>query len=96
MIIYAFGGSLREGSLLKGVWFFCVALATTSVPRTSVSENTNNKDIHWKHDEGALNSNHELLPGKLKMTWKQSKREMKETECALRSFVVIQYISISF
>lgn len=39
-------------------------------PWTRVSEDTYNKQIYGKHDDRALNSDHDLLPGELDMTCK--------------------------
>lgn len=41
----------------------------------SISEDANYEDVYWKHNEGTLDSNHKLLPGKLKLTWKQRRCE---------------------
>lgn len=40
--------------------------------RTSVSEDTHNKEIDGKHDDWTLNSDHNLLPGELDMTCKEN------------------------
>lgn len=55
---------------LEAISFLFFVLTTGSLSRTSVSEDADYEDIYGKHDEGTLDPNHELLPGELKVTWK--------------------------
>lgn len=61
-------GLWRQSLLRFATFLVRVAPAATRLPGTSVPEDTDNEDIHWEHDEGALHSDHELLPSELEMT----------------------------
>lgn len=52
--------------LFKGICFWIL------FSRTSVSEDAHNEKIDGKHDDWTLNSDHNLLPGELDVTCKES------------------------